>query len=833
MSIVVSLRMRNFDELQSVLASGRTVSHAEMEARYLPARADYDQMMAWLNAQGLATTLTDQNHTNVFVRGPVSAVAAALDVSFARVATQTGEFTSAITAPALPNAFAETVLGVEGLQPHLQLQPPTTTAADSAFVHPTRVIPADVLAAYHVPAGFDGTGQVIAIVAGDVPSNTDLATFYQMAGLTKTPAPLVIVPVNGGPLTTDLSNEASMDTEWASAIAPGAQVMLYATPTYSIPNLLAACVQIMNDGKAKIVSHSASGIESQYAPATLLGNSQVFAQMAAAGITVLHGCGDSGTTGVPVYPASDPFVTALGGTTLSFDANWATSGEVVWPNTGGGISSVFARPAWQTGPGMPTGTMRCVPDAASLSSTSTTTGTTFPLTVHDGVARGVGGDSLTGPVWAGLVAILNQARAAAGLPNVGFLSPRLYPLIGTAALHDITSGSNGGFTAGAGYDLCSGVGSPNVAALIAALTESDPPSIAGQPMSQRVTDGGTVVLSVRATGAPAPTYQWYHDTLAVAGATRSMLVLHADSTTAGDYLCVATNASGAATSAPATVTLAAAAERSRLINLSVMTDVTALGPNFTMGTVISGASGTKPILVRAAGPSLVPFGVTGALADPTVEAYAGSNLIAANNDWGGTADLRSTFTLTGAFGFVSATSADAALYLPALTPRDYTARVSGVGGATGTALAELYDASPRPIAADAPRLINLSVLKRLGGTETVTAGFVIGGTAAETVLVRAIGPQLGQPPFNLGGVMPDPQLTLFGHNSVHLAGSDNWGGDPQLQAVQQRVGAFGVTDAASKDAMLLITLQPGDYTVQVNDVTGTGGLVIVEVYEVP
>ena len=145
-------------------------------------------------------------------------------------------------------------------------------------------------------------------------------------------------------------------------------------------------------------------------------------------------------------------------------------------------------------------------------------------------------------------------------------------------------------------------------------------------------------------------------------------------------------------------------------------------------------------------------------------------------------------------------------------------------------IAELYDATPSgSFTAATPRLVNVSVLKQIAAGGTLTAGFVIAGPTSRTVLVRAIGPGLTQ--FGVSGVMVDPQLTLF-NDASKVAENDNWGGDPQLTTVGNAVGAFPVSNAASKDAMLVMTLGPGNYTAQVSGIGG-GGSALVEVYEVP
>ncbi len=276
---------------------------------------------------------------------------------------------------------------------------------------------------------------------------------------------------------------------------------------------------------------------------------------------------------------------------------------------------------------------------------------------------------------------------------------------------------------------------------------------------------------------------------------------------------------------------------SRLGNLSVLTNVTAADPQFTVGTVLggNGTSGVKPLLIRAAGPSLTPLGVGGALADPKLEVFSGSSSVATNDNWNGTPALSALFSQVGAFAYASATSLDAAVsYTPNVTapPAGFTVQVNGVGGAAGAVIAELYDATPSAAFTNAtPRLINVSVLKQIGAGGLLTAGFVIQGSMPKQVLVRAVGPTLALPPFNIGSAMSDPKLDLFLGPTV-IASNDNWGGTSALSAAFSNVGAFAL-GATSKDAALLVTLFPGNYTAQVSGVAGSTGLAIVEVYEVP
>ena len=361
-----------------------------------------------------------------------------------------------------------------------------------------------------------------------------------------------------------------------------------------------------------------------------------------------------------------------------------------------------------------------------------------------------------------------------------------------------------------------------------------PAVIAAQPKAQTISIGGTAVFSVTATGATS--YQWKLNGASISGATATTLVVRsATAANAGSYTVDAISTSGNATSTAATLTLSSNTDYGRISNLSILTSITATEPSFTVGTVVggSGTNGTKALLVRAAGPSLAQLGVGGPLADPKLDVFVGQTVTASNDNWAGDPTLSAAFTAVGAFAYVSAAAKDAAVFNPTAPATSYTVQVTGVGGATGAVIAEVYDSTPAgTFTATTPRLTNVSVLKNIPAGSILTAGFVIGGSTAKTVLVRAIGPRLGLAPFSIAGAMADPKLDLFSGQTV-IASNDNWGGAAHLTTVGTAVGAFAVTDAASKDAMLVITLAPGNYTAQVTGVSNTGGIAIVEVYEVP
>lgn len=831
--IVISLRLRHFAALQAILAAGGTVSRADMEANFLPARSEYAALCAWLTSQGFQITLADSRHSRIYARGSAAQAAAAFQVSLGRVATADGEFTSALSAPSLPAALGADVIGIDGLQPFIRLHPNAVSSQAMAdFTHPSRAIPADLLQAYDVPAGLTGAGQTIAVFASTVPLSSDLQAFYQDVGVTSSGANFTTVPINGGPAQTGPSasgfNEVTMDTEWSTGIAPGAALQVYACPTGGIADFMATCTTILNNGGVNILTSSFSNPETEIAPASLQACSELLAQMAAAGISVFHGAGDDGAYGSPEYPTTDPYVTALGGTTLTFDANWNEVSEAVWPNTGGGYSTYFPRPPWQEGNGVPNSSFRCVPDAAAPASMVSAGGAVFSFVVLNGSTNtGIGGDSLTGPVWAGLTALINQARATSGLGPVGLYGPKIYPLIGTAAFTDITSGNDGGFSAGPGYDLCSGVGTPNVAALIQAL--SGQPSIAAQPRSEVVATGAMLVLTTRVAQPAGCTYQWYLDGAPIAGATDSSYVVEAaGEADAGSYTCVVTNASSSVSTLPATVTVQSTSDPGHLINLSVLTQ-----SPVTVGFVTGGA-GDEPLLLRASGPALSGFGVADVMANPDLVLYQGQASIGSNSNWNLNAGaVTAAETATGAFPF-AAGSLDAAI-VTSLPGGSYSFIISGANGtANATTLAEVYDDSPGPFASAQAHLINLSCLNQVASGGTFTGGFVVGGSTAETVLVRASGPALSA--FGVQGVLPNPQLalhaTINGADTV-LAGNAGWGGNPAIAAAAAAVQAFPYTDAASADSAVLLTLPPGNYSAVVTSPSAASGACLIEVYDVP
>lgn len=200
-----------------------------------------------------------------------------------------------------------------------------------------------------------------------------------------------------------------------------------------------------------------------------------FLRLAAAGVNVFVSSGDAGSnpdasghsSGGPLqaeYESSDSAVIGVGGTSLRLTPAGDVTSETGWSGSGGGTSRFFPRPAWQTGVGVPHGTQRLVPDVCAVADPNT-----GAFLVFNNHPTQIGGTSWSAPVWAGLCALMNEARQNAGKPALGFLNALIYPLMGTPAFRDITLGSNGAFHCRPGYDKVTGIGAPNIKELIARI----------------------------------------------------------------------------------------------------------------------------------------------------------------------------------------------------------------------------------------------------------------------------------------------------------------------------------------------------------------------------
>jgi kumamolisin len=519
MDFSVSLKMRNYDELSARVARGETVSPAEMSASYYPLESAYQAVVDWLSSSGFKITRTDPRHLTVFASGTVNQLQAEMHVSFGEVAADDRSYVSATTAPMVPSSLASIVLGVNGLQPHLHprkhlsgLVPNVGT--NTSFLPPFS--PAEILKAYEADSlGATGSGEKIAIVIDTFPTASDLTTFWAINHVSQSLNNIEEVHLMSGTYPAP-TGEETLDVEWSSSIAPGATVRIYGTQELSFVSLDQAFQAILDDIPGQPRMHQVSislGVgESDISPSQIQTDAQYFASMAAHGLTVLVSSGDEGSyvSGIlqVSYFASDPNVTAVGGTSLSLsNCSGATAGETAWNGSGGGISGVFQRPSWQFGATVPPGSMRLVPDVSTAADPFT-----GGLIVLHGVQDQIGGTSWSAPVWAGFCALLNQKRANAGLSPLGLLGPKIYPLAGTTAFRDITTGTNGAYNAAAGYDLVTGLGAPRLSTLAIPLTNGPTP-----PASTAATDQLIGHIQLPDPTCPLPgdsaTFHWSRSTV--------------------------------------------------------------------------------------------------------------------------------------------------------------------------------------------------------------------------------------------------------------------------------------------------------------------------------
>ncbi len=355
------------------------------------------------------------------------------------------------------------------------------------------------------------------------------------------------------------------------------------------------------------------------------------------------------------------------------------------------------------------------------------------------------------------------------------------------------------------------------------------PVVSAQPQSQFVTPGTPVTFSIAATGGGL-SYQWKKDGSPIGGANQERLALApASANSVGFYAVTVSNSFGSIESAVASLTLNEGGT-SRLINVSTRGFVPA-GGALTPGFVLQGNT-TKGLVIRAIGPTLGAFGVSGTLADPVLEVIplGGTVSIAANDNWGGGTAMQNAFARVGAFPLATASSTDAAVVtaLRATGATGYTVRITAKNSAaSGIALAEVYDeeSTTAPV-----RLVNVSTLGFVGtGQQALVPGFVIGGNAPKLLLIRAVGPGLAQ--FGVGSLLADPQLAVAPlGGDLTVATNDNWGNAAELTAAFTQAGAFALP-AGSKDAVVVVRLPPGGYTVVVSGVANTTGTALVEIYD--
>ncbi len=493
--VEISIVLKQRRELKLDDLQGRILSHDEFASAYGAEPKQLERVREFARANGLTVVETPDEiaRRTVKLRGTVSQLEAAFSVTLNQYEHPDGNFRGRTGKIHIPADLADIVQGVFGLdnrpqaKPHFRLRK-LTAELDASAAAATSYSPVQVAQLYSFPTGVTGAGQTIGIIElGGGYNPSDLNSFFGALGL---PTPTVTdVSVDGGTNSPTNPNSADaevcLDIEVAGAVAPGANIVVYFA-TNSSQGFQDALSQAIHDSSnnPSVISISWGAPESSWTGQFLQTFDQVAQEAAALGVTITVAAGDNGSSDGATdgsdnvdFPASSPNVLGCGGTTLESSGTTITS-ESVWNDgasggaTGGGFSTTFAQPAYQSSLTGDTG--RGVPDVAGDADPNTG----YNIVV-DGQQGVVGGTSAVAPLWAGLVALLNQQLNK----RLGFLNPGLYALPEPSnGFNDITSGNNGTYSAGPGWDACTGLGSPigtNLATLLTA-----PPS------TSSTSDGG-------------------------------------------------------------------------------------------------------------------------------------------------------------------------------------------------------------------------------------------------------------------------------------------------------------------------------------------------------
>jgi kumamolisin len=467
------------------------LSREEFDQNHGAAPADLAAIRHFASAHGLTVVQEHAGRRTVVLAGSVQQFNAAFSVQLQHFESDRGTYrgrTGDIELPAELDGVIEAVLGLDNrpqAKPHFKLRAEgngTKTAATATAAAPVSFTPTQVASLYGFPSG-TGEGQCVAIIElGGGYRPADLKAYFKKLGVGSPKVSAVSVD-HGKNAPTGNANgpdgEVMLDIEVVGSVAPGAKIVVYFTPNTDAGFLDAVTTAIHDaHNKPSVISISWGGPESSWTAQAMTAMDDAFQAAATMGITVCVASGDNGSsdgvaTGNHVdFPASSPYALGCGGTSLKATQTTITS-EVVWNDgasggaSGGGISSFAPTPAWQSGKTAVLSdgksivlTNRGVPDVSGDADPDTG----YDVRI-DGTNTVIGGTSAVAPLWAGLIARINQTT---GTP-AGYLNPKLYSK--PDALRDITLGDNGDFRAADGWDACTGLGSPNGSALSAEIRQ--------------------------------------------------------------------------------------------------------------------------------------------------------------------------------------------------------------------------------------------------------------------------------------------------------------------------------------------------------------------------
>lgn len=475
-----SQHLRALADLADQLPSERQpLSRTEYAARHGASAADLARVEEFARANGLRVVRVNPGERSVVLSGSAHAMSRAFGVELREYAYAGGTYRGRTGPIYVPADLGPIVEGVFGLDNRPQASPHVRPAVNVSQSY----TPIQLARLYDFPSGLNGAGQTIGILElGGGYAEADLQTYFSGLGL-QTPS-VAAVSVLGGQNAPGqdrgVDTEVMLDIEVAGGVAPGTKIVVYFAPNTD-QGFLDALTQAVHDATnhPSVISISWGGPESSWTGQALTAFDSALQAAALLGVTVCCAAGDNGATdGVADgrfhadFPASDPYALACGGTRLEATSQTITS-EVVWNEgttsaTGGGVSDHFPRPAWQANANVP---LSLNPEHFAGRGLPDVSGDADPTTGYavrvDGENVVVGGTSAVAPLWAGLIARLNQSL---GKP-AGYLNALLYTRIGPTdhAFHDITQGTNNGYSAASGWDPCTGWGSPDGVQLLAAL----------------------------------------------------------------------------------------------------------------------------------------------------------------------------------------------------------------------------------------------------------------------------------------------------------------------------------------------------------------------------
>jgi kumamolisin len=479
------------DNFRQPLGQRKILSRTEYEQSHGADPASIAQVEAFAHDNGLTVVEKSPARRTVILSGTVAAMNKAFGVELKQYEHPTAGRYRGRTGPIqIPQSLKDQIEGVFGLDnrpqamPHFRRRRPRAGAKPRAAG--TSFTPPQIASLYNFPTNVDGTGECIAIIElGGGFTQSDLTNYFNQLNLPKSPN-VTAIPVGNGQNqpTGDPSGpdgEVLLDIEVAGSIAPGANIVVYFAENTDAGFLNAITTAVHDKtNNPSVISISWGSAESNWTSQAMTSMDEAFQGAAAMGVSVCVASGDNGSTDGETdglqhvdFPASSPYALGCGGTFLQASGNTISS-ETTWNElangegaTGGGVSDFFDLPTYQQNAGVPPSANpgarigRGVPDVSGDADPNS-----GYQTLVDGQPDVIGGTSAVAPLWAGLIALLNQGLGQA----VGYLNPLLYQKAASSGgFNDITSGNNGAYSAGPGWDACTGLGTAIGTAIEAAL----------------------------------------------------------------------------------------------------------------------------------------------------------------------------------------------------------------------------------------------------------------------------------------------------------------------------------------------------------------------------